>query len=77
MVSGRILAPRPACYNRIAMGEAEDVPEGLPPDVRAAATELVWRCSRCGYLLPRAEGPPDRCPDCGAPREDFYRVTED
>jgi len=77
MVSGRILAPRPACYNRIAMAEAEDVPEVLPPEVRAAATELVWRCSRCGYLLPRAEGPPDRCPDCGAPREEFYRVTED
>ena len=53
------------------------MPEVLPPEVRTAATELVWRCARCGYLMPRAKGPPDRCPDCGAPREEFYRVTED
>jgi len=64
------------------MGEGEDGPEVLPPESRAAATELIWRCSRCGYQLPVGEGareggPPERCPDCGAPREEFYRVTED
>ena len=59
------------------MADGEDVPEVLPPEVRTAATELIWRCARCGYLLPRAKGPPERCPDCGAPREEFYRVTED
>ncbi len=59
------------------MTEQQDEPEILPPDVRAAATELIWQCGNCGYQRPRAEGPPDRCPDCGAPREEFYRVTED
>jgi rubrerythrin len=55
----------------------EDAPEVLSPETRTAATELVWRCSRCGLLRLRDDGPPDRCPDCGAPREDFYLVTED
>ncbi len=56
---------------------ADENPDVLPPETRAAATELLWRCGRCGYQRPRAEGPPERCPDCGAPREEFYRVTED
>lgn len=56
----------------------EDEPEVLPPEVRTAATELIWRCSCCGFQqLRRDGGPPDRCPNCGAPREDFYLVTED
>ncbi len=59
------------------MTEERDEPEILPPEVRTAATELIRRCSNCGYQRPRAEGPPDRCPDCGAPREEFYLVTED
>ncbi len=59
------------------MAEQQDEQEILPPDVRAAATELIWQCSNCGYQRPRAEGPPDRCPDCDARREEFYRVTED
>ena len=50
------------------MDEAGQEPEDiLPPEVRTAATELVWRCSVCGFLRPRSQGPPDRCPDCGAP----------
>lgn len=57
-------------------GEREE-PEVLPPEVRTAATELVWRCSNCGHLQLRSKGPPDRCPNCGAPREEFYLVTED
>ena len=59
------------------MTEQQDEPEILPPDARTAATELIWRCGNCGYQRPRAEGSPDRCPDCGAPREEFYLVTED
>ena len=59
------------------MTDDSDELEILPPEVRTAATELVWRCSVCGYQRLRAEGPPDRCPNCGAPREEFYRVTED
>ncbi len=59
------------------MTDEQDQPEILPPEVRTAATELLWRYSRCGYQRARAEGPPDACPDCGAPREEFYLVTED
>jgi rubrerythrin len=59
------------------MTEEQDEPEILPPEIRTAATELIWRCGNCGYQRPRAEGPPDRCPDCDAPREEFYVVTED
>ena len=34
-------------------------------------------CPDCGYLLTRAEQLPDKCPDCGAPKEHFVLVTED
>lgn len=72
-----MLARRPTCYNRYAVTEEREEPEVLPPEVRTAATELVWRCSSCGYLRLRSQGLPESCPDCGAPREDFYLVTED
>lgn len=39
--------------------------------------ELIWRCGDCGYVVHRPASPPERCPDCGAPREHFYLVTED
>jgi len=39
--------------------------------------ELIWRCGDCGYVVQRPASPPERCPDCGAPREHFYLVTED
>lgn len=33
---------------------------------------LNWACTRCGY---RVEGtPPERCPDCGADKEEFDEV---
>ena len=44
---------------------------------RTENMQLVWRCTDCGYLLTRAEQLPDRCPDCGAPKEHFVLVTED
>lgn len=59
------------------MPDQGEEPEVLPPEVRAAATELIWRCSNCGYLRPRSLRPPQRCPDCAAPAEAFYLVTED
>lgn len=44
---------------------------------RAENMQLVWRCTDCGYLLTRAEQLPEKCPDCGAPKEHFVLVTED
>jgi CBS domain-containing protein/rubredoxin len=44
---------------------------------RTENMQLVWRCTDCGYLLTRAEQLPDKCPDCGAPKEHFVLVTED
>lgn len=59
------------------MADEGEEPEVLPPEVRTAATELIWRCSSCGYQRPRSQRPPERCPECGSPKEAFYLVTED
>jgi len=37
---------------------------------------LIWQCLKCGYVTP-AKDPPDRCPECHAPREEFLLVEED
>jgi rubrerythrin len=51
--------------------------EPLEPTHRTAALELVWRCLRCGELWLRQDVPPEACPNCGAPPEEFVLVTED
>ena len=58
----------------------QDVVEAKSGEVAAARTEvmeLVWKCSRCGQLMPRLVEPPERCPNCGAPKELIMAVTED
>ena len=35
-----------------------------------------WRCTVCGYIHEGPE-PPDECPLCGAPKEDFEEVTDE
>lgn len=35
-----------------------------------------WRCSFCGYIHEGKE-PPDKCPNCGSPREKFLEVSKD
>jgi CBS-domain-containing membrane protein/rubredoxin len=57
--------------------ELKAVKSGAVHETRAVAMELVWRCDDCGYLVQNAENPPDKCPQCGAPREHFESVTED
>lgn len=37
---------------------------------------LVWRCLACGELGD-IERLPDRCPNCGGPREELYAYLED
>ncbi len=37
---------------------------------------LIWQCMVCGYAVV-AENPPEKCPDCGAPQEQFLLVEED
>lgn len=34
----------------------------------------TWQCTVCGYLAEGAE-PPEKCPNCGAPREKFVEYT--
>jgi rubrerythrin len=41
-----------------------------------ASRYFIWQCLKCGYSLVARE-PPDRCPDCGAPREEFVLIDED
>lgn len=42
----------------------------------AIGITIVWKCHGCGHHHPGGE-PPDRCPSCGAAREDFELVEED
>ena len=61
------------------MAETRGEPTDEPPEPthRTAALELVWRCLRCGELWLRQDPPPEACPNCGAPPEEFVLVTED
>lgn len=60
------------------MTNKPDDPSEIEPMVGGMqGMELIWRCGDCGYVVHRPASPPDRCPDCGAPREHFYLVTED
>jgi predicted nucleic acid-binding Zn-ribbon protein len=34
-----------------------------------------WRCTVCGYIYD-GDSPPEKCPNCGAPREKFEAVEE-
>lgn len=34
----------------------------------------MWKCQVCGLVLEVAE-PPERCPKCGAPREQFKQLS--
>lgn len=36
----------------------------------------MWQCSVCNYIHD-GDGPPDKCPKCGAPREKFVAVEEE
>lgn len=35
-----------------------------------------WRCTVCGYIHIGSE-PPEKCPNCGAPKEKFVEVAQD
>ncbi|MBF0226042.1 MAG: hypothetical protein HQK76_11355 [Desulfobacterales bacterium] len=35
-----------------------------------------WRCSVCGYIH-KGDGPPDKCPVCGADKSKFIEVVEE
>jgi rubrerythrin len=54
-----------------------DEPRGLgrekpAPEARGEAEPINWACTVCGY---RVEGElPEKCPDCGAEREEFDHV---
>jgi rubrerythrin len=37
---------------------------------------IVWKCLICGYHQ-QDDRPPEHCPNCGAPREEFVLVEED
>ena len=57
------------------------VKSGLSPGYRYDAnqdqTEILWKCLRCGELMPRGSNPPETCPSCGAPKTEFVLVDED
>jgi tRNA nucleotidyltransferase (CCA-adding enzyme) len=57
--------------------DVKQVKSGAVHEARAVAMELIWKCDDCGHIEQAAENPPEKCPQCGAPREHFVSVTED
>ena len=39
--------------------------------------ELMWRCLNCGEMNDLGDDLPERCPNCGAAREELMYWTED
>lgn len=35
----------------------------------------MWKCGSCGYVWD-GEGPPDKCPKCGAPQGKFTKLED-
>ena len=46
-------------------------------DAVSGLKEIMWRCGKCGELVHRKDGIPEKCPACGAPRREFSLVEED
>ena len=46
------------------------------PATAVRGMTLRWECHGCGHLE-QSDAPPDRCPRCASPREQFARVEED
>ena len=46
-------------------------------DANLDQTELLWKCLRCGELIPRSFKLPDFCPSCGARKTEFVLNDED
>lgn len=38
---------------------------------------LIWRCLNCGYLHHDKAQPPEHCPECNVPKEEFELFEED
>lgn len=45
------------------------------PDIAVKPTAKKWRCKVCGYIH-QGDEPPDECPVCGAPKEEFELLEE-
>lgn len=52
----------------------EDAQLGGLEDERGAGAMRKWKCNICGYIH-EGDQPPDKCPVCGAPKEEFVEVT--
>ncbi|MFB6071935.1 MAG: rubredoxin-like domain-containing protein [Halobacterium sp.] len=53
-----------------------EIPIGDVQDVETRADSL-WECGECGELDELRDGLPERCPTCGAPKEQLhYRETD-
>lgn len=37
---------------------------------------MLWKCAVCGYVY-EGEEAPDKCPKCGAPKEQFAAIPEE
>jgi rubrerythrin len=53
------------------------IPHDFKYDAVSDLRELMWRCSKCGQLIHRKEGIPEKCPACSASRREFALVEED
>jgi len=55
----------------------ENPPGNYRYDALTDQVELLYKCLRCGELMPRSKGILEVCPNCGAPKEEFVLVDED
>jgi rubrerythrin len=57
-------------------GQSEAAADSTWASIRSVltSTDLVWRCSGCGYLRQQRVRPAS-CPDCGADSEEFVGRT--
>jgi rubrerythrin len=46
-------------------------------DANKDQVEIVWKCLRCGQLMPRSNQVLEVCPSCGAPKTEFVLLDED
>jgi rubrerythrin len=67
------------CLVRIStvVGVVTAVQSAILTEMSQEPMELVYRCLSCGHLVPKGRDLPERCPDCGGPKEDFVLVEED
>lgn len=63
--------------DRVDIDDPDAPPKEEIPGQEFGEGYLMWRCSKCGEMGEIADGLPETCPNCGAPKEYINYWTED